>query len=211
MAEDQVRYSMIQQVAPQILNESWWWSDWRSQFLVSRVGIPQQVYKEFNDKLCTKSCIDINCGTEVWFSAMFGCTNVFYQGDECKTHEHHLHAKVLREDFRKDSIFDDTVNEDLAWSTIQTTCGKKTFVLSGSTVNGRLICVKHNQPINGETWWRNAIYQLYAESEKPILDNLEWRWEGKREKVEIKPPSWLDVSSEQESNSSYLNVTQDAA
>lgn len=198
MNNDSVELAMIRRVAPQILNETLWWASWRSQFMVSRRAlqrIPLDLYHDFNQKFCSNSCQAINCGTETWFSAMFECSDTWFQGAACRKYEHHLAPKVIPDDFRKDSVNEDTptTQELLAWSTMQTTCdGTKTMLVAGSTINGRLICVEHDQSRTSVKWWHDAIYQLYAEPELISLpDYLEWRWKIQCKRLELKPPSWI--------------------
>jgi hypothetical protein len=194
MGSDPVRSSMIRQVAPRILHEKFWWASWRSQFMVSRRALqrfPRQLYQEFNQKFCSQTCKEINCGTEVYFSAMFGCTDSVFRGPECTQHKHYLYPMLIPEDLTKDALFYDNMKyETFASSTLQTTCGTKTMLVAESIINGRLVCVEQQGVRRRLTWWRSAIYQLYAETKLPRLDNLEWRWQRKCEKVILKHSEW---------------------
>ncbi len=203
MGVDPVRSSMIQKVAPQLMNESGWLASWRTQFMVSRAALqrfPRALYQEFSQTLCSHTCVDFNCGTEVWFSSMFGCTDVMFRdGSDCQPNvEHHLSPKVIQRDYYKDSVSSVHEDETLAWSTIQTTCGNRTLLQARSKVNGRLVCVEGNPTgiSNSNQWWREAIYQMYAEDKQPLLFDLEWRFERIVEKKVLIHPAWRNRKAE---------------
>lgn len=203
MVKDPIRDLMMKRVvAPQTFNVRTWMINWRSQFMASRTAlrrIPLDFYHELNKKSCSKACQEINCGTEIWFSPMFGCSDIVFQGNDCQTHVHHITAKTIPEDHLKD----DFGNGVLAWTTNQTTCGNATLLLSPSAVNGRIICVE--QPIARSTqWWRTAIYEIYAERHVPNLDGMEWRWDKKCETKEVKKPAWHEHD---ENSKRALNVS----
>jgi hypothetical protein len=136
-----------------------------------------------------------------------------FRGSDCQPDvEHHLSPKVIQRDYYKDSVSSNSLDETLAWSTIQTTCGNKTLLQARSKINGRLICVE--QIPNGisnnhnSQWWREAIYQMYAEQKQPLLFDLEWRFERILEKKVRIHPAWRKRKAEKsESNTTTTTTT----
>lgn len=189
-APDLVRESMIQRVAPDLLNHTTWLTNWRGQFMASRDAlqrVPKEVYMDFNANFCNKSCAASDCNMEIWMAAMYQCVDAFFVNELCQVNEHDLSAKVIPIDFRKDGR--DAGGEDMAWRTTQTTCGDRSFFHSQSIVNGRLCCVERNTSHTAD-WWRAALYEVYAEHEAPQLpgnlSSLEWKWERQVAYTQIK-------------------------
>ncbi|KAI2511259.1 hypothetical protein MHU86_3225 [Fragilaria crotonensis] len=190
MDADPVRESMIQRVAPDLLNHSSWLTNWRGQFMASRDAlqrVPKEVYTEFNANYCNESCVANDCSMEVWTAAMFQCVDTLFMNELCQVNEHDLSAKVIPSDFRKDG--NGFASEGMAWRTTQKTCGNRSIFYSESEVNGRFFCVERNTTHTVDLW-RAALYELYAEREEPQLpsnlSSLEWKWERQVAFTQIK-------------------------
>ena len=104
---DLARDSIIEAVVPELFNHTMWLSNWRGQFMASRDAlqrVPKEVYTEYNFNVCDKSCTVNDCYIEGWMPAMFHCVDAIFTHDFCQIHEHHLAAKVVDSDFRKDNV-----------------------------------------------------------------------------------------------------------
>jgi hypothetical protein len=182
---------------PEVWDQPHWLANWRSHFLVSSSQIqryPRYVYSNVTSTICAKKCHEENCNFEVMYNTFFRCVPFLRPSNECKEHKIYAVPRVDYVDFWKDGVAEHAFMKTTTLETTLLTCGNWTMLTAESNVNGVLMCVERQESAmqNKLFDWEMAMNMMFAEKERPQVEQIQWAWKVEEVVTQNRPPQWDD-------------------